>query len=309
MIVGKWFKSMNTSSQGVKDKEKEEQIFRNHKYAITFTLLNLGAATAGKIKTFIDNKIDELKPYIEERENTKYEKGGFSKEKRDKNIEKQIARLRMSRRAIHFWLKRLQAEKLIEKNANSEYSLTFTIKRDEMIFELMAQEAFEAVTDLPFSPDANLEEQFEEVVKRLGAYVMYIFLKYSHPTKKLKLKPPNSIFEFEINDTRIKEYKQMMIKHHINPLFMYHRIFYERFVGDRYREGTGDNYLYEMNQERLNELLYMFSRKYPDIYKAINADASDASYHKTLVPYHNQKIEQIKKQFPILEKEFEKLLI
>jgi hypothetical protein len=63
-----------------------------------------------------------------------------------------------------------------------------------------------------------------------------------------------------------------------------------------------------MNQERLNELLYMFSRKYPDIYKAINADASNASYHKTLVPYHNQKIEQIKKQFPILEKNLKNFL-
>jgi hypothetical protein len=169
---------MNTSSQGVKDREKEEQLFRNHKYAITFTLLNLGAATVGKIKMFIDNKIDnELKPYIEKDENERYENGDYSKDRRNKNVKKRIGRLRMSRRAIHFWLKRLQAEKLIEKNANSEYSLTFTIKKDEMIFELMAQEAFKAVTDLPFSPDANLEEQFEEVVKRLGAYVMYIFLK------------------------------------------------------------------------------------------------------------------------------------
>ena len=298
---------MNTSSQGVKDREKEEQLFRNHKDAITFSLLNLRTATAGKIKMFIDNVIDnELKPYIEKDENERYENGDYSKDRLNKNVKKRIDRLRISKRAIHFWLKKLQAEKLIEKNANSEYSLTLRRKSNETMFEFMGQAEFGAVADLPFPPDADREEQFEEVVKRVGAYVMFIFLLASLPKEKLEPKLPHPFSE--INGTRIKNFKQRMIKHHINPLFIYRRIFYERFVGDMHRGDYDDNFLYEMNEERLHELLDMYSRKYPDIYNAIN-DANRAFHNKTYVPYYNKKIEQVKKRFPIFEKEFESLLL
>jgi hypothetical protein len=266
----------------------------------------LRTATSGKIKRFIDNKIDnELKPAIEKDENDSYENGDFSKRMRDQNIKKRINDIKMSQRAIQSWLNKLEAEGLIEKNSNFEYSLTLKMLGTDIMFELMGQAAFGSVAKLPLPDNADLEKQFDEILRRIGAYIMFIFIRHSMP-KEIRPPPPDSLIGFD--EARIKRLTMRMIKHAINPVFMYHRMFCTTFVkgkeGGNYTDDT--NKACEMDKETFDQLMQIFDTKYPEIYDAIIAGGG--AFHKKIHgPYFNKKINELKKKFPILESSFQEL--
>jgi hypothetical protein len=269
------------------------------------SLLNLGTATSGRIKRFIDNKIDkELKSAIEKDENDSYENGEFSRSRRDQNIKKRIDRLRMSQRTIQSWLNKLEAEGLIEKNTNFEYSLTLKILGTDIMFELMGQAAFSSVANLPLPDNTNLEQQFDEISKRIGTYVMFIFITNSMP-KEIRPPLPDSLID--IDEAQIKRLNIRMIRNAINPVFMYQKMFCDRFMKCKEDGDYNNNKPYEIEKKTFDQLMVLFRKKYPEILDAILAGGE--AFHKRIhVPYHNEKVEALKAKFPFLEKNLQELV-
>ena len=142
---------------------KQERIARDHLQNIIYALIELKNARTGKITKFVNDKV-------------KSEVGqGFESSRKIELKDRQ-----MDRKTVQKWLTRLEKDGMVSKTEYFVYTLTKAGQSIKIFAEPYGNTLFDELAKIPLK--GSKDEKLLECIKRLGLYIVYIFIQNSSPT-------------------------------------------------------------------------------------------------------------------------------
>jgi DNA-binding PadR family transcriptional regulator len=145
---------------------------REHRDNILLALQVSKNATSGKIKRWIDDKVErEIKQQYDKK--TRY--GIVDKDQLSADMHKELQRKRMSQGTIQKWLAKLKKQGLVKDDEYNVYSLTVVGKKLTIFSRLYGEILFYELVEKPSFTGSD-RDRINECIKRFGAYILYVFI-------------------------------------------------------------------------------------------------------------------------------------